>query len=131
MIRAMEDYLEHLAIRNYSPHTIHNRRKEIRFFVAWADDRGLDHPGEITREVVERYQRHLFRYRKKDGKPLSTHSRYGRLSTLRIWLGWLAKQRRLPHNPASEIELPRLEQRLPEAVLSAREAEAVGATCCA
>ncbi|HEV2423407.1 MAG TPA: hypothetical protein VGZ29_01120 [Terriglobia bacterium] len=34
-------------------------------------ERSLNEPYEITRPVLERYQRYLFYYRKKDGQPLT------------------------------------------------------------
>lgn len=43
------------------------RRQAIRKFIAWADERGLADPREITKPMLERYQRHLFYYRKPDG----------------------------------------------------------------
>ena len=51
-------------------------------------------------------------------------------STTASWLAqcgwkWTARQHHILHNPASEIELPRIGFRLPKAVLTAREAEEV------
>jgi integrase/recombinase XerD len=37
----------------------------------------------------------------------------------------LVKARHLPYNPASELELPKVGRRLPAAVLTATEAEAI------
>jgi integrase/recombinase XerD len=44
---------------------------------------------------------------------------------IRVWFKWLAKENHLLYNPASELELPKLEKRLPKAVLTEREAESV------
>lgn len=44
---------------------------------------------------------------------------------MRSFFRWLVKQNYLLSNPASEIELPKLEKRLPRHVLSTSEAEAV------
>ena len=87
-------------------------------------ERGLQEPVEITRPVLERYQRYLFHYRKKDGQPLSFHSQHSRVAPVRVWFKWLVRQNYLLANPASEIELPRLGYRLPH-VLSIAEAEQV------
>ena len=43
----------------------------IEFFLDWCKERGLTEPVEVTRPVLERYQRHLFYSRKKNGEPLS------------------------------------------------------------
>ena len=44
---------------------------------------------------------------------------------LRVWFKWMTRQNLILHNPASEIELPRLGHRLPKHVLSASEVEQV------
>ena len=40
-------------------------RMVIILFGAWRDDRGLSDPKEITKPILERYQRHLFYYCKR------------------------------------------------------------------
>jgi integrase/recombinase XerD len=44
---------------------------------------------------------------------------------VRSFFKWLARQNYILYNPASEMELPKLEKRLPKHVLSSGEAEAV------
>ena len=118
-------YLAHLAEKNYSPRTIEGREKLLRYFIQWCDERGLTKPRQIDRPILERYQRHLFYYRKSNGEPLSTRSQHTRIIPIRHYLQWLVKQNHLLYNPAADLELPRLEKRLPKSILSAREAEAV------
>ena len=91
---------------------------------ALGEERGLTEPVEVTRPVLERYQRYLFHYRKKNGEPLSFASQHSRLSPLRMWFRWMTRQNHLLHNPASEIELPRLGQAVAR-VLTASEAETI------
>jgi site-specific recombinase XerD len=120
----LADYLRWSQVRNHSEATVRNRRVHIGFFLNWCVERGLQEPVEITRPVLERYQRYLFHYRKKNGEPLSFHSQHSRLAPVRVWFKWLVKQNYLLANPASEIELPRLGFRLPM-VLTVAEAEQV------
>jgi len=120
----LADYLHWTQVRNYSEATVRNRRVHIGFFLNWCIERGLREPVEITRPVLERYQRYLFHYRKKNGEPLSFHSQHSRLAPVRVWFKWLVKQNYLLANPASEIELPRLGYRLPT-VLTVAEVEQV------
>ena len=66
----------------------------------------------------------MFHYRKKNGDPISfTRTQHGFLVPLRAWFKWLARGNHILYNPASELELPRLEYRLPKHVLSASEAD--------
>lgn len=102
-----------------------NRRVHIGFFLEWAFARGITEPLELTRPVLEAYQRHVFHYRKKNGEPLSFTGQHDRLVPLRVWFRWMARHHHILHNPASELELPRLGTRLPKAVLTANEAERV------
>ena len=101
------------------------QRIHLGFFVQWAAERGITEPAEVTRTVLESYQRHVFHYRKKNGEPLSFTSQQDRLVPLRMWFRWMARQHHILHNPASELELPRLGFRLPNAVLTAEEAELI------
>jgi len=120
----LEEYLEHLAVKGFTENTRYVRRIHLHMFERWAAERGLVEPVEVTRPVLERYQRFLFYYRKKDGRPLSFSSQHSRLSPLRMWFRWMTRQNYLLHNPASELELPRQSKPLPR-VLSATEAETI------
>jgi integrase/recombinase XerD len=118
-------FLEHSRGRGLAEGTLRNRERYVRAFVLWAEERGLLRAMEVTRPVLERYQRHLMNSRRSDGEPLSYRTQYANLSPLRVFFRWLARENHMLHNPASELELPRPERRLPKHVLSAEEAERV------
>jgi integrase/recombinase XerD len=125
----MHEHLNALRVKNYSEYTIKNRLVHIGFFVAWLKTREIAAPRQITRLVLEDYQRHLFQYRKRNGDPLSFRSQHAYLVPLRMWFRWMTRDNRIPHNPASELELPRLGRSLPKNILSAREIERVLRLC--
>lgn len=112
----LEKHLDDLRVRQYSEYTIKGRRVHIGFFLEWAFGRGITEPVEVTRPVLEAYQRHVFHYRKKNGEPLSYTGQHDRIVPLRVWFRWMARHHHILHNPASELELPRLGARLPKAV---------------
>jgi integrase/recombinase XerD len=112
-------------VRGYSEHTVKNRLVHIGFFIQWAYEHGLREPIEVTRPVLERYQRYLFFYRKKNGEPLTFRSQHAWLVPLRVWFRWMTRQNHILHNPASEIDLPRLGRTLPKNILSVPEIEQV------
>jgi integrase/recombinase XerD len=120
-----ETYLEALRVRNYSGATIASREHHLREFIRWAEERGLTRPSEVTKPTLERYQRFLFHYRKKNGQPLSFRSQHGCLVPVRALFKWLCRQNLLLANPAADLDLPRAEKRLPRHVLTASEAERV------
>lgn len=111
--------------KNYSEKTVEGREVYLRYFIAWCDERGLCRPNEITKPVIERYQRYMFLYRKKDGEPMSTRSQHTRITPVRAFFKWLTRQNHILYNPASDLELPRLEKRLPKHILTVAEVETI------
>ena len=125
MYQMVQNYLQYMDVKNYAKTTRASREFYLYTFLEWSGQRGLIRPSEITKPILERFQRYLFHYRKKDGDPLTFRSQYNRLVAIRAWFKWLAKENHILYNPASEIELPKLEKRLPKAVLSESEAERI------
>jgi integrase/recombinase XerD len=125
LLAFMNRFLDALRLKHYTDHTLWNNEKYLRDFIEWCDMRSLRTPQEITKPILEAYQRYLYYYRKSDGKPLSVYTQRGKLGVLRGWFRWLTRQNYLLYNPASELELPKTGQRLPKAVLTANEVERV------
>lgn len=121
----MQRYLEAMRVKNYSERTVENRENYLGFFILWCEARSITRPQEVTKPIIDRYQRHLFHMRMPSGKPLSFSAQLARLVPVRGFFKWLTRQNVLLWNPASEIELPRQEKRLPKHVLTAGEAEQV------
>jgi integrase/recombinase XerD len=120
----VEEFLTDLGARGYSPATIRHRRQMLAQLAAWLGDRGVSRPVEVTRPMLVRYRRHLFYYRKPDGQPLSFRSQSQRLLPVRAFFKWAVRNNLVLSNPASELELPKVERRLPKPALSIAEAEA-------
>src|SRR5579864_3902831 len=121
----MEQHLLWMQTQNFSEDTVNTRRACLGYFLDWCRERSLDDPREITQPVLERYQRSLFQYRKQNGQPLTFRTQNYRLRAVKGFFRWLARQNHILYNPASELLLPRLENRLPKYILSAPEAEQV------
>ena len=125
LTRYMDEHFEWMKVSGYSLDTIRARRIAIRRFIAWADERGIDDPREVTKPMLERYQRHLFYYRKEDGTPLTLGTQLGCLAPLKTWFRWLSREHHILANPAADIDLPRQPKRLPRSVPSVQEVEAI------
>ncbi len=121
----IECYLEWLRVHNRTESAVESKWKELTPFLRWAEERGLKTPHEITRSMLENYQRWLWRYRKKNDQPLGSSTQRGRLGAVKLFFAWLCRQRVLDANPASELELPRMEKRLPVEALTLSETEAL------
>ena len=118
-------YLRALEVKAYSPLTIEQRRGRIGSFIEWCAVRSVTRPAEVTKPIVEAYQRFLYHRRLPNGKPLSWGTQTEKLVAVKMLFKWLAKTNAILWNPASEIELPRLGRRLPRQVLTASEVETI------
>ena len=123
--KLVSEFADWMGAHGYSPRTIENRRGQLAALASWLEERGVTRPVEVTRPMLERYQRHLFHYRKPNGDPLSFRSQSQRLLPIRAFFRWAARNNVVLYNPASELELPRAEHRLPKPALTAAEAELV------
>jgi integrase/recombinase XerD len=118
-------YVESLAVRNYAELTQNSRSLHLVAFLQWCQERDLFEAKDITRLILESYQRHMHRHRKKNGKPLGFSTQRGRLVTIKDFFRWLCRSDEILHNPASELEMPRQEKPLPKMPMTANEAERV------
>jgi integrase/recombinase XerD len=118
-------FVEWTEAAGLAKHTAAIRRSALDAFIGWADERGITRPQDITRPVLERYQRALYLARKADGSPLAFSTQVARLNPLKAFFKWLVRERHILYNPAAELELPKLPQRLPQVVLKVEEVEAI------
>ena len=116
-------YNEAMLLRGYSQSTLQRRDSDIRRFIGWCDERSLHHPNQITKPILERYQRYLFYYRQEhNDRPLSPTSQNHYLSSIKQIFKWLTQQNYLLYNPASELLIIKPNISLP-VVLSVDEVE--------
>jgi len=118
-------FLEWSEISGLSPQTINSRNRSLRRFIGWCDDRSLAHPTVITKPILERYQKHLFEYRQRNGQPLSYRTQTSLLSPIKAFFKWLSRENHIPFNPASELDLPKVRRGIPRNILSVEEVNRV------
>ena len=121
----LELHFEALLVKQYSEQTIKARRDQFKVFLRWCADHGINSPRDITSALLEGYRGHLFYYRKKNGEPLSFRTQHGMLVPLRGWFRWMVREKHIVHNPAVDLELPRLGRFLPKHALTRDEVESV------
>ena len=121
----LEEHCRWLETRNYASGTLHNNRLYVGRFIDWLAERGVTRAQDVTRPMLERYQRVLFHHRKADGLPLSFAGQHVRLVTIQGFFKWLCRKYHITANPAADLELPKVEKRLPRQVLTAHEAEQI------
>jgi integrase/recombinase XerD len=123
LARRSDEYFEALAVKNHSEAGIETGKRRMSRFLHWAAERDLHRPEQLTRTLIESFQRYLWSFRKADGKPLGVSTQQGYLYTVKTFFAWLIRQRFLEANPASELEPPRAETRLPVEALSCAQVE--------
>ena len=119
----LKAYVSWAEATGQSSATTGTRKHALERFIAWADERGLTHPGELTRPILEAWQRHLYLARKSDGQPLTPRSQETLITALKAWFKWLARERHILVNPAHELVTPRIPRGLPKVLLSIAQVE--------
>jgi len=117
MIAAIAKYLEYLqSVKNSSPHTVLNYRKDLEQFVAYLSPPGARPPGltGITHSMIREFVAHLHDH----GLKKSSIAR--KLAALRSFFKYCVREGHLQENPARLVPTPKLPKRIPS-VLSAEE----------
>lgn len=121
----IEPFREWQRVKGYSEETVEKGVYMILRFVDFCEERGVMRPSEASRQVVERYQKHLFHAPTRTGRPRSLRAQLRDLMALRVFFKWLTRERHILYNPASELELPHIPRSLPRATLGKEEMEVV------
>jgi integrase/recombinase XerD len=119
------EFLEAALAAGLSPYTGGLRARAIDSFIRWADERGITRPQDVTRPILQRYQRFLYHYRKSDGAPLAYSTQATLLNPLRAFFKWLTVENHILYNPAADLEVPRVPRQLPKVLLSVADVEHV------
>jgi len=112
-------------VRGYAEMTLHRNGYNLLHFVSFCEARGILRPQEVTRAVIDRYQKHLFESRTKKSETMSVRAQVRLLVTVRSFFKWLSRERHILYNPSSEMELPRIPRTLPRTILSQKEMEEI------
>ncbi len=120
-----ERFLAYERVRHYSARTIEAHTKMLRRFRLFCEELNLTQARQVTRAVILNYQAYLYHHRKKDGEAMTVATQKHWLGVVKKLFSYLTREGYVLYNPASDLELPRDEFRLPKAVLSHSEVEAV------
>jgi integrase/recombinase XerC len=114
---AISKYLEYLrAVKNSSPHTVLNYRKDLEQFLAYLSPPAARPPAltGVTHVMIREFVAHLHDH----GLQKSSIAR--KLAALRSFFKYCVRERHLKENPARLVPTPKLPKRIPS-VLSAEE----------
>jgi integrase/recombinase XerC len=114
---AIAKYLEYLqSVKNSSPHTVLNYRKDLEQFLAFLSPPGVRAPAlaAVTHGLIREFVAHLH----DQGLEKSSIAR--KLAALRSFFKYCVREGHLKENPARLVPTPKLPKRIPS-VLSAEE----------
>jgi integrase/recombinase XerC len=117
MNEAIAKYLEYLqSVKNSSPHTILNYRRDLEQFLAYLSPPGARPPAltGVTHTLIREFVAHLHDH----GLAKSSIAR--KLAALRSFFKYCVREGRLKESPARLVPTPKLPKRIPS-VLSAEE----------
>ena len=118
-------FCEWTVVRGLAASTAYTRERGLQGFIQWVDERGIRHPGEVTRPVLQRYQRHLYLHRKKDGQALSLGTQHSRLMSVVAFFKWLTREGHILSNPAADLDIAKPRLQLPRLLLSVQDVQNV------
>jgi integrase/recombinase XerD len=96
----------------------------VHAFLEWLRVKGLDILDVMAKDL-HAYQSALYAFRRSNGRPYAAAYQGTRLVVLKHLFRFLLRRGYLMHDPASELELPRLEKRLPRTILTPLEARKI------
>ena len=117
----IEKHREHLVAINRARKTIHTQTRRVEKFFAWAEDRHVRGPADVTAAVILDWQKHLADAINSRGGISAVSVQNQHLAALSTFFGYLRQADYLPHDPTRDIEYARTPQRLPKAVLTVPE----------
>jgi len=146
-----ERFSEWLEAINYSPKTRVNYTRDVKAFLDWlADNTPVNSIAEVTPAHLQQYQIALYNFERRDdnsdrgssptvregsstakdkpatkekeAKRLSVGTQANRLAAVRKFFSWLLGEQQIAYNPASTLQLPKQQHRLPRGVLTKSEA---------
>lgn len=115
----LSEYLEYLFVeRGLSSNTEEAYRRDLTFFIEFAEKSDIHNFENLTRSTINSYIREL---RQNNYSPTSITRK---IASLRGWFRWMTANELIEHDPTHSIEQPKLDRKLPK-VLTLSEIEKI------
>ena len=116
-------FVEAMTAWNWSRRTIVSYEQNVRYFCDWLEkETEIADLAQVNTETICAYQTALLAEEKKTGELLTVATQHHRLVALRGFFAYLWREGKLLVNPASQVSLPKMRRRLPQAVVTPKEA---------
>lgn len=108
MIRHVEAFLLHRESEGRSPKTLATHRNNLTEFVAWATEKNIALPTELTVKAIREYVIYLQRRTAKNGDRLKPSSVRCYVNSVLAFLRWLHDEELMDKNLAEKISPPKI-----------------------
>jgi integrase/recombinase XerD len=119
--RLIPVYIDHLRSCGRAAHTIKGIRSSLKNFVRFLESENLTELEELTGQALEEYRSELSFSLTAKGTPLARSTQIQRLCNVKGFTAFLKAKDYLFQDPAEALAVPNQPQRLPRAILSAKE----------
>ena len=106
-----DGYVATLVAADRSAATVRAYRSDLDAFLAWAAERGVASPGDVSRRLLREY----LSSRAQRGEARASIAR--RRASLRGYFDWLVERGHLAESPAARLSAPRPNSKLPTIVV--------------
>ncbi len=119
----IEEFGRSIALKGFSLFTVTTYKANTEKFLKWMlESKGINRPEDVRREDLSDFQNFLYtRTRIRDGGPLSLATKAKHILAVKSFFRFLARSGVLPYNPASDLEIPRINQDRLRPVLDERQ----------
>ncbi|MDR7123096.1 tyrosine-type recombinase/integrase [Rheinheimera soli] len=119
-------YLQLCLAKGQSSETVASKQNGLSLFMRWLTPSGDRQLSDITLDMMDRYQLYLHSYRHPvHGRPLSRGTQRNRLTVVKVFMHSMYIKGCMEHPTLERFELPSPGYRLPKAVFSEPEIEAM------
>ncbi len=113
----LQNYTNYLAVeKGLAKNTLESYRRDLDKFIAFMHKQKITAPGSVDQNALSLFILEL----KKNGRATSTISRC--IASIRSFFSFLLQEGVIEHNPALDLESPKIEKKLPR-VLTTREVD--------
>jgi len=109
LAHSAQQFLDYLRdVRQLSPHTLANYRRDLKTLIAFCKGQKIYAPGKITESNIRQWAATLHR------RGLAGSSIQRSLSASRSFFNFLGRMHNQRHNPATAVQAPRQSRKLPK-----------------
>ncbi len=119
-------YVDDCLARGQSDATANTKTALLQMFVLWCQLQGIGEISQIDLDLLERYRKHLYRYRKRrDHEPLELSTQRMRLMAVTGLLKRLHAYGIVQSEPYARFPLPRVPRKIPKQIPDEDEIEPI------